>query len=194
MPKMSSDSSIEPPFPPSSLMTSSFIRLRPQLPALRRPGASVRWLRRRASVRPRLRRLGLLGGGFHDRRSLLRRRCRRLGLLRRPCGRRRASGRPCGAAIFTASRIFTNVPSVPGTAPFTRIRPRSTSTRQTVRLRVVTVSWPRWPAIFLPLKVLPGSWRWPVEPCARCETETPWVARMPPKFQRFMAPGSPCRR
>src|SRR5690606_22669844 len=51
-------------------------------------------------------------------------------------------GASAGAATFTASRIFTNVPSVPGTAPFTRIRPRSASTRQTVRLRVVTVSVP----------------------------------------------------
>ena len=45
-----------------------------------------------------------------------------------------------------------------------------------------------WPAIFLFLKTLPGSWRWPVEPCERCDTDTPCVARRPPKFQRFMAP------
>jgi hypothetical protein len=31
----------------------------------------------------------------------------------------------------------------------------------------------------------------PVEPCERCETETPWVARRPPKPQRFIAPWKP---
>ncbi len=52
-------------------------------------------------------------------------------------------------------------------------------------------SWPIWPAIFLPLNTLPGSWRWPVEPCERCDTETPWVARRPLKFHRFIAPAKP---
>ena len=46
-----------------------------------------------------------------------------------------------------------------------------------------------WPAIFLFFQVLPGSWRPPVEPCERCETDTPWVARRPPKFQRFIGAG-----
>jgi hypothetical protein len=41
------------------------------------------------------------------------------------------------------------------------------------------------------LKTLPGSWRWPVEPWLRWVTETPCVARRPPKFQRFMAPWKP---
>jgi hypothetical protein len=50
---------------------------------------------------------------------------------------------------------------------------------------------PMWPAIFLPLKTLPGSWLEPVEPCERCETDTPWVARRPPKLCRFMAPAKP---
>ena len=50
---------------------------------------------------------------------------------------------------------------------------------------------PMWPAIFLFLKTRPGSWRLPVEPCERCETETPWVARRPPKPQRFIAPAKP---
>ena len=48
-----------------------------------------------------------------------------------------------------------------------------------------------WPAIFLPLNTLPGSWRLPVEPCERCESDTPWLARRPLKPQRFMAPAKP---
>ena len=55
----------------------------------------------------------------------------------------------------------------------------------------MTRSTPRWPGIFLFLKVLPGSWRPPVEPIERCETDTPCVARRPPKFQRFMPPAKP---
>ena len=56
---------------------------------------------------------------------------------------------------------------------------------------MVTRSTPIWPGIFLFLKVLPGSWRPPVEPIERCETDTPCVARRPPKFQRFMPPAKP---
>ena len=56
---------------------------------------------------------------------------------------------------------------------------------------MVTRSCPRWPAIFLFLKVLPGSWRLPVEPCERWLTDTPWLASRPAKFQRFMAPAKP---
>src|SRR5579859_2960855 len=51
IPKIASESSIEPPFPPSSLMTSSFIRLLPQLPALQRQALQFRWLQR-PSPRP----------------------------------------------------------------------------------------------------------------------------------------------
>ena len=47
------------------------------------------------------------------------------------------------------------------------------------------------PAIFLPLNTRPGSWRLPVEPCERCATETPWLARSPLNPQRFMAPAKP---
>ena len=56
---------------------------------------------------------------------------------------------------------------------------------------MVTRSSPIWPAIFLPSKVLPGSWRWPVEPWARWVTELPWLARWPRKFQRFIEPAKP---
>ncbi len=38
---------------------------------------------------------------------------------------------------------------------------------------------------------LPGSWRWPVEPCERCDTDTPWVASRPRKLWRFMTPAKP---
>ena len=48
-------------------------------------------------------------------------------------------------------------PLEPGTAPSTRIRPRSTSVCTTRRLSVVMRSTPIWPGIFLFLKVLPGS-------------------------------------
>ncbi len=41
------------------------------------------------------------------------------------------------------------------------------------------------------LKTLPGSWLEPVEPCERCDTDTPCVARRPPKLWRFMAPAKP---
>ena len=54
---------------------------------------------------------------------------------------------------------------------------------------MVTRSTPIWPAIFLFLNVLPGSWRPPVEPCERCEIDTPCEARRPPKFQRFIGAG-----
>ena len=100
-------------------------------------------------------------------------------------------GASFGSAFFTASRTVIQPPLAPGTAPSTRIRPRSTSVCTTLRLSVVTRSTPMWPGIFLFLKVLPGSWRPPVEPIERCETDTPWVARRPPKFQRFMPPAKP---
>ena len=55
----------------------------------------------------------------------------------------------------------------------------------------MTFAAPSWPAIFLPLNTLPGSWHWPVEPWLRCETDTPWLARKPPKLWRFIAPAKP---
>src|SRR6185295_14925033 len=73
-------------------------------------------------------------------------------------------GRSFGGAFFTASRTVIQPPLAPGTAPSIRIRPRSTSVCTTFRLSVVTRSTPMWPGIFLFLKVLPGSWRPPVEP------------------------------
>ena len=71
-----------------------------------------------------------------------------------------------GVAFLTASLIVTQPPFEPGTAPLTMIRPRSASVRTTCRFWVVTRTAPMWPAIFLPLNTLPGSWHWPVEPCA----------------------------
>ena len=103
---------------------------------------------------------------------------RRLRALRsRPRARQRVSaslnlpgfGTPSGSFFFTASRTVIQPPLTPGTAPSTRMRPRSTSVCITFRLSVVTRSTPRWPGIFLFLKVLPGSWRPPVEPIERCE-------------------------
>src|SRR6185312_1063825 len=98
---------------------------------------------------------------------------------------------PFGAGFFTASRIWIQPPLAPGTAPSIMIRPRSTSVLATRTFCVVTRRSPIWPAIFLPLNTLPGSCRWPVEPCERCDTDTPCVARRPWKFQRFIPPAKP---
>src|SRR3546814_3783936 len=62
-----------------------------------------------------------------------------------------------GSLPLTASRISTQPPSDPGTAPRTRIRPRSTSVDTTIRFWVVTRTSPMWPAIFLPFHTRPGS-------------------------------------
>src|SRR5581483_4378501 len=100
-------------------------------------------------------------------------------------------GTPSGSFRLTASRTKIQPPLAPGTEPSTMIRPRSTSVFTTLRFCVVTRSSPIWPAIFLPLKTLPGSCRWPVEPAMRWESELPWVARPPLKFQRFITPWKP---
>ena len=71
------------------------------------------------------------------------------------------------------------------------MRPRSLSVLTTWIFGVVTRSLPRWPGIFLFLNTLPGSCRLPVEPMLRWLTETPCVARKPPKFHRFMPPAKP---
>src|SRR5690606_40006116 len=84
-----------------------------------------------------------------------------------------------GQAPFAAERMTTRAPLAPGTAPLTRMRPRSTSTAWTVRFCVVTVSVPMWPAMRRPLKTRPGVAQPPIEPglrwlrCAPCEAETP---------------------
>src|SRR5690606_36005205 len=69
-------------------------------------------------------------------------------------------GASFGSSFFTASRSRTQPPLEPGTAPRTITRPRATSVLSTTRFCVVTRSSPVWPAIFLPLNTLPGSWRW----------------------------------
>ena len=96
-----------------------------------------------------------------------------------------------GVAFLTASLIVTQPPLEPGTAPLTMIRPRSLSVRTTCRFWVVTRTAPMWPAIFLPLNTLPGSWHWPVEPWLRWLIDTPCDARRPPKLCRFMPPAKP---
>ena len=105
---------------------------------------------------------------------------------RRPARRRRSAagnGSSFGALRLTASRDQ----HVAAFAARHRARDHDQAAlgvgrRRPSRFCVVTRSSPRWPAIFLPLKVRPGSWRLPVEPWLRCETDTPWVARRPPKF------------
>src|SRR5262249_13930398 len=110
-----------------------------------------------------------------------------------PAGLRKApgTGASLGSTRFTASRTSTQPPLAPGTAPRMSKRPRSLSVSTTSRFCVVTRTSPMWPAIFLPLNTLPGSWRWPVEPWLRWVTDTPWLARRPAKFQRFIGPWKP---
>ena len=59
------------------------------------------------------------------------------------------------------------------------------------RFKIVLNLEPIWPAIFLFLNTLPGSWFWPVDPCDLCETETPWEALSPPKLYFFITPANP---
>src|SRR3569623_825506 len=76
-----------------------------------------------------------------------------------------AAFRPAGygasawRATFTASLTISQPPFEPGTEPFTKIRPRSTSVPTISRFCWVRFLSPIWPAIFLFLKTLPGSWR-----------------------------------
>ena len=56
---------------------------------------------------------------------------------------------------------------------------------------IVLILLPICPAIFLPLKTLPGSWFWPVDPCALWETETPCDALSPEKLCLFITPANP---
>src|SRR5690606_19558589 len=65
---------------------------------------------------------------------------------------------------FDADFTNTSPPRGPGTAPLISSRPRSASTRWTVRFCVVTVSLPMRPAIFRPLNTRPGVAQPPIEP------------------------------
>jgi hypothetical protein len=51
----------------------------------------------------------------------------------------------------------------------------ATSTSTTRRFSVVRRSPPMRPDMRLPANTRPGVWRWPIEPGARCVTETPCV-------------------
>ena len=86
---------------------------------------------------------------------------------------------------------FTKPFLEPGIAPFTSNKLRSLSTLKISRHSSVTCAFPIWPAIFLPLNTLPGSWHWPVEPIARWEIELPWVASCILKLWRFTPPWKP---
>ena len=97
-------------------------------------------------------------------------------------------------SFLTASltnTIAPRLPPVPGTFPFTKIRPRSLSTRMTTRLSSVRCLPPIRPAILVPGQTRPGSWCWPVAPPERCEIDTPWLAARPPKPHRFITPWYP---
>src|SRR3989344_3908197 len=65
-------------------------------------------------------------------------------------------------ASFTKTTPFLG----PGMLPLMPSTPRSASTKATLRLRVVTCSWPIWPAIFLPLNIFCGYIE-PIEPGRR---------------------------
>src|SRR5690606_35702316 len=69
------------------------------------------------------------------------------------------TGASLGSGALTASLTMIQPPAGPGMAPRTKIRPRSVSVETISRFWVVTRVAPMWPAIFLPLKTLPGSWR-----------------------------------
>ena len=47
------------------------------------------------------------------------------------------------------------------------------------------------PAIFFPLKTLPGNWHWPIEPGALCARELPWVASCVLKLCLLTTPAKP---
>ena len=53
----------------------------------------------------------------------------------------------------TASRTITDPPTGPGTVPFTMMRFRSASIDTTGIDRLVTATWPIWPAIRLPFLI-----------------------------------------
>mmetsp|Transcript_14807 Transcript_14807/g.55806 ORF Transcript_14807/g.55806 Transcript_14807/m.55806 type:complete len:208 (+) Transcript_14807:188-811(+) len=89
------------------------------------------------------------------------------------------------------SRILRTVPVLPGTLPRRYTRFRLTSILKTCRASAVRCSPPIWPGIFLPFHTFPGDVLFPVEPIWRWVLDTPWVARWPPKPQRFITPAKP---
>src|SRR3712207_3597109 len=90
--------------------------------------------------------------------------------------------------LLTAVRTVTRPPTGPGTAPLMSSRPCSASTLWTVRLRVVTCSWPIRPAMRVPLNTRAGVAHAPMEPGERCLRWTPCPAPRPRKLCRFMTP------
>ena len=101
------------------------------------------------------------------------------------------NGRSSEFLILIESFKITHPPFDPGTDPLTNIKPFSLSVLIICKFCVVTVDDPIWPAIFLPLNTLPGSWHWPVEPWLLWLIETPCDARSPPKLCLFIAPAKP---
>ena len=56
---------------------------------------------------------------------------------------------------------------------------------------MVTFLLPICPAIFFPLKTLPGNWHWPIEPGALCDSELPCVASCVLKLCLLTTPAKP---
>src|SRR5690606_19352300 len=98
---------------------------------------------------------------------------------------------PFLAAPLTASRTRTSAPLGPGTDPFTSSSSRSASAWTTVRLRVVVLRRPAWPAIRVPGKTRDGVAQAPMAPGARWTRWAPWLAPRPRKPWRFITPLKP---
>ncbi len=60
-----------------------------------------------------------------------------------------------------------------------------------LRFSIVRRTAPMWPDMRLPGNTRPGVWRWPIEPGARCDTESPCDAWPPAKWWRLIVPAKP---
>src|SRR3990170_2627523 len=87
-------------------------------------------------------------------------------------------------------RTRTRLPRGPGTAPLSRSRLRAASTLTTRSPRTLTRSPPYRPGMRLPGQTRATS-EMPIDPTARCISDTPCVSRWPLKLWRFIAPLNP---
>ena len=101
------------------------------------------------------------------------------------------AGGPGYRALRPVLRMVIGLLGAPGMPPFTISRLRSASTRTTSSPLLVTRRLPICPAIFSPLKTLPGVVPPPMEPGARERSDCPCVRGPPPKPCRFIVPAKP---
>ena len=92
-------------------------------------------------------------------------------------------------ALRPVLRMVIGLLGAPGMPPFTISRLRSASTRTTSSPLLVTRWLPICPAIFSPLKTLPGVVPPPMEPGARERVGLPVRARPPAEAVPFHRPG-----